>query len=218
MKVCTDACLFGALTANYKIKTANCLDIGTGTGLLSLMLAQKDPDAIIDAVEIDEEAARQASENFSASPWKDRLHIFNSDILSFNSGKKYDLILSNPPFYEDDLRSPDRNKNNARHDTSLSLTGLLEVVNIHLAGDGIFSVLLPNHRVNYFVEEAYKQELFLTKKIQVKQTEKHDYFRGILFFSRKKVQPITSTVSIKGREGNYASEFVAALNEYYLYL
>lgn len=225
MKVCTDACLFGALTANLKLilsvaegQTSNFLDIGTGTGLLSLMVAQKNPDVIIDAVEIDKEAAKQAGENFSASPWKERLHIYNSDILSFKSGKKYDLVISNPPFFEDDLRSPHQNKNNAKHDTSLSLTGLFQVVKSNLAAVGTLAVLLPHHRVNYFIEEADKQGLQLAQKILVKQTEKHDYFRGILFFSTEKAQPVNSAVCIKDNEGNYTPEFTSALKDYYLYL
>ena len=225
MKVCTDACLFGALTANQKLilgvaegQTSNCLDIGTGTGLLSLMVAQKDPDTIIDAVEIDREAAIQAGENFSASPWKKRLHIYNSDILLFRPDRKYDRIFSNPPFFEDDLMSPDQDKNNAKHDTSLSLTELLQVVKHHLAADGTFSVLLPYRRVNHFIEEAGKKELHLTQKILVKQTEKHDYFRGILFFSKEKKQAVQSGMSIKDSEGNYSAEFISALKDYYLYL
>jgi tRNA1Val (adenine37-N6)-methyltransferase len=225
MKVCTDACLFGALTVNHKpayrtgrLQTSNCLDIGAGTGLLSLIFAQKNPGAIIDAVEIDTAAAQQAGENFSASPWKERLNIINSDILLFKPDKKYNLIISNPPFYEDDLKSPDPNKNNAKHDTSLGLDDLLQVVKNNLSSDGSFAVLLPYHRVNYFIEEGDKEQLYLTQKILVKQTEKHDFFRGILFFSRDKVQPVNSEISIKNNEGNYSPGFVSALKDYYLYL
>lgn len=225
MKVCTDACLFGALTANLKLilsevegQTSNCLDIGTGTGLLSLMFAQKNADTIIDAVELDTAAAEQANENFSASPWKERMNIFNTDILSFNIKKKYDLIISNPPFFEDDLRSPDQDKNNAKHDTSLSLTGLLQVVQKYLTKDGMFALLLPHHRVDHFIEEAGKQELYLIQKILVKQTDRHDHFRGILFFGRKNAEPSNASMSIKDKEENYTPEFVAALKEYYLHL
>lgn len=225
MKVSTDACLFGALTANLKLilsvaegQTSNCLDIGTGTGLLSLMFAQKNAEAIIDAVELDTAAAEQANENFAASPWKERLNIFNANILSFTAEKKYDLIITNPPFFEDDLRSPDQDKNNAKHDTSLSLTGLLQVVKTNLSTGGCFAVLLPYRRVDHFIEEAGKHELHLMQKILVKQTDRHDHFRGILFFSRKDVQPVNTSMSIKDMEENYTPEFVAALKDYYLYL
>lgn len=225
MKVCTDACLFGALTSNFKLiqsvaegQTSNCLDIGTGTGLLSLMFAQKNANTIIDAVELDPAAAEQAKENFAASPWKERLNIFNANILSFTAEKKYGLIISNPPFFEDDLRSPDPDKNNAKHDTTLSLTELLQVVKTNLSPGGSFAVLLPYRRVDHFIEEAGKLELYLTRKILVKQTEQHEYFRGILFFSRGKILPVNTSMSIKDKEGNYTPEFVAALKDYYLYL
>ncbi|HMI78726.1 MAG TPA: methyltransferase, partial [Ferruginibacter sp.] len=170
MKVCTDACLFGSLIANGQLLPAHCLDIGTGTGLLSLMYAQKDPLAIIDAVEIDEAVAGQAKENFAASPWAGRLNIFNTDILALHPPEKYDLIFSNPPFFEDDLRSPDEFKNSAKHDTTLDLKQLLQVVDTNLTNEGSFAVLLPYHRVEYFTNEADKAGLHLVEYVLVKQT------------------------------------------------
>ncbi|MEP7255408.1 MAG: methyltransferase [Ferruginibacter sp.] len=218
MKVCTDACLFGAIIANYQMQTANCLDIGTGTGLLSLMYAQKNDNAIIDAVEIDKDAAEQAKNNFTASPWAERLHVFNTDVLVFKAEKKYDCIISNPPFFEDDLKSTDENKNKAKHDTSLSLIQLLQIVETHLNKDGIFAVLLPYHRVNYFIEEVAKANLYLNQQILVRQTAKHDFFRGILFFSPIKNKLQNTEIIIKDNEGKYTDAFVAALKDYYLYL
>ena len=218
MKVCTDACLFGAVAASHQQPVGNCLDIGTGTGLLSLMIAQKNPLSIIDAVEIDAEAAKQAGQNFSASPWADRINVINTDILSLKTGKKYDLIISNPPFFEDDLRSPDETKNNAKHDASLSLVQLLDFVKEHLDENGSFAVLLPYHRLTYFMDEAEKAGMHLTRQVLVKQTGKHDYFRGILFFSFVKTIPKLSEIIIKDNEGNYTPEFIDALKDYYLYL
>lgn len=218
MKVCTDACLFGALVANCNPSTANCLDIGTGTGLLALMFAQKNNSAKIDAVEINSEAATQAKENISASPWADRIQVFNEDILTFNPGKQYNCIISNPPFFEDDLQSKDDAKNNAKHNTSLSFIQLLHVMDAHLTADGFFAVLLPYHRVDYFIEEAGKVGLHLTKQILVKQTLKHKFFRGMLFFKRKEAKPNYTEIIIKDLEHNYTPEFVAALKDYYLFL
>ena len=229
MKVCTDACLFGALVANcnpdsYRESTANCLDIGTGTGLLSLILAQKNNEAKIDAVEIDVLAAEQAKENVAASPWADRIRIFNEDILDFDPGpqnsvsKQYDCIISNPPFFEDDLQSPDDSKNKAKHNTSLSLIQLLQVTDKHLSANGYFSVLLPYHRVEYFITEATKAGFHLNKQILAKQTMKHKFFRGILFFSRKEKEFEKSEIIIKDTNHNYTSDFIALLKDYYLYL
>src|SRR6478672_11745355 len=102
MKVCTDACIFGAWVSNTiagRLHAGNCLDIGTGTGLLALMAAQKST-LHIDSIEIEKNAYVQAGENFSKSPWKDRIEIFHGDINAFSVTKKYDLIISNPPFFE----------------------------------------------------------------------------------------------------------------------
>jgi tRNA1Val (adenine37-N6)-methyltransferase len=219
MKVCTDACLFGAYVADelqqHLVKTI--LDIGTGTGLLSLMLAQK-TTAVIDAVEIDEAAFNQAKENIAQSPWKEKTNIFNSDILKFQPNKKYDCIISNPPFFESDLKSDDEKKNFARHDTSLTLTGLLNAVATHLSNDGFFAVLLPYHRSIYFEEESLKLNFHLIKKILVKQTAKHDYFRAMLIFSRIECATVTDEITIKNEASNYSAEFIELLKDYYLHL
>lgn len=216
MKVCTDGCLFGAVVAENYPTVGNCLDIGTGTGLLSLMYAQKNTGCNIDAVEIDKVAAEQAEQNFAASPWLDRLNIFNTDIVAFDTHKKYNCIISNPPFFEDDLKSQDMAKNNAKHDTSLSLTGLLKIVKEQLSSDGIFAVLLPFHRVNHFIEQAAENNLYLIQQVLIKQTPTHDFFRGILFFSQTKSLSTKSEIIIKNDEGNYTDEFTAALKDYYL--
>ena len=224
MKVCTDACLFGALVAAcpgfwvVNSQPASCLEIGTGTGLLSLMIAQKHAAVKIDAVEIDTAASVQATENIAASPWAGSIQVFNEDVLSFSPDKKYDCIISNPPFFEDDLQSADSAKNNAKHNTSLSLLQLLQVVDRLLAADGFFAVLLPYHRVDYFIEESSKIGLQLSKQILVKQTVKHSFFRGILFFNRKERVPEFCEISIKDAEQNYTPQFSAALKDYYLFL
>ena len=214
MKVCTDACLFGALLpTGYN----HILDIGTGTGLLSLMMAQKNPTAIIEAVEIDNAAAQQATENFNASPWKERMKVFHSDVLNLDRGKIYDCIISNPPFFEGDLQSAEPSKNNAKHNSSLRFQQLIKFVSLHLKTDGCFAVLLPYHRVDYFIKEAVESALYLKQQILVKQTEGHDFFRGILFFSSAKVQPVYSEMEIKNK-GQYTAAFSSALKDFYLSL
>jgi tRNA1Val (adenine37-N6)-methyltransferase len=219
MKVCTDACLFGAYMANElgSLPVSTILDIGAGTGLLSLMLAQK-INALIDAVEIDSAAFDQAKENIAASPWKEKISIHNIDVLDLEQRKKYDHIISNPPFFEDDLRSIDDKKNFAKHDSSLTLEGLLTVIDNHLAIDGSFSVLLPFHRTNYFEEAAMKLNFHPAKKILIRQTPKHNYFRSILIFSRKETITKTEQITIKNEAGIYSGEFIGLLKDYYLYL
>jgi len=224
MKVCTDACLFGAFISTNQLVSPDdpsasfpCLDIGTGTGLLSLMLAQKNPKALIDAVEIDAQAAAQATENFAASPWKDRLRCINTDILSFSPEKKYTFIFSNPPFFEDDLRSADARKNNAKHDTVLHLARLVQRAQELLSEKGVFAALLPGHRVDYFIEAAAEQGLALLQKVWVKQTDKHGHFRGIVFVGHRTANSSESVICIKNEE-TYSPEFVELLKDYYLYL
>ena len=220
MKVCTDACLFGAYIANELLRLSavkNILDIGSGTGLLPLMLAQK-TNAVIDTVEIDLPAFEQAKENIARSLYSSKIEIFNADILQFISNKKYDCIISNPPFFEADLRSGDEKKNAAKHDTSLTYTALINAIDKNLTADGFFSVLLPYHRSNYFEEEAAKLNFCLTQKLLVKQTQKHNYFRAILFFSSSKIAANQSELIIKNEEGNYTDEFTNLLKDYYLYL
>jgi tRNA1Val (adenine37-N6)-methyltransferase len=219
MKVTTDGCLFGSYIAeviqNLKSNIQNCLDIGAGTGLLSLMLAQK-TDILIDAVEVDEPSYLQARENFEGSEWKERLNTSHADILHFNTDKKYDCIISNPPFFEDDLRSIHLNKNKAKHDASLTLKKLLVAIDNNLKDDGIFFVLLPYHRTDYFEKEAANLKFYPLEKMIVKQTSTHDFFRSILLFSRKKNQIKTIALIIKDENGNYSKEFSELLKDYYL--
>ena len=192
-----------------------CLDIGTGTGLLSLMLAQN-TCLVLDAVELDSHAYEQAKQNIQNSPWEGRISIINIDILDYCPPEKYDLIISNPPFFEDDLKSVDSKKNKARHDTTLSLEKLLDVIDKLLIDTGEFGVLLPYHRIDYFIEEAGKKGLNLIEKVLIKQTPGHSYFRGILIFSREMEIPLLNEITIRESSGEYSEEFINLLKDYYL--
>jgi len=218
MKVCTDACLFGAAVADKYQRTASkfhVLDIGAGTGLLSLMLAQKNLSAAIDAVEIDKGAAEQCRDNFKASPWKERLHIHHQPIQEFGINT-YDLIISNPPFYENDLKSDSNKRNLALHSTALGLDDLLDVMVKHLSPHGRFAVLLPHHRSANFTNHARLKDFFLEEAIDVKQTPRHAYFRSILFFSRSNQTAKHSDIIINDEKGKYTAEFTELLKDYYL--
>lgn len=221
MKVCTDACLFGTwitLAECQRSADKQILDIGTGTGLLSLIVAQKNSDAYIDAVELDEAAAKQAAFNFKASPWKERLNIIHGDVRQLILPHKYDLIISNPPFFDNHLKSLDEKRNIALHSDVLSFEILLFVIDQSLKADGNFAVLLPNHRTCYFESLAQAKQFYLKEKVLVKQTPKHNFFRSMLFFSRKNTVTVEKEITIEIQEGKYSNEVVDLLKDYYLYL
>jgi tRNA1Val (adenine37-N6)-methyltransferase len=219
MKVCTDSCLFGGYIADKiekKIITPKRIfDIGSGTGLLSLMIAQKS-EAMIDAVEIDENAFIQTKENFSQSRWSQRLLAFHQDIKGWNSNLKYDLIMSNPPFLENDLKSENASKNVAKHDDTLTLKQLLLSIknNLHIKGN--FAVLLPVHRIEFLIVLCAENDFHLKEELLIKQTPKHSYFRGILLFGTTRRQVISKELIIKNNEGMYTEDFNFLLNDYYL--
>jgi tRNA1Val (adenine37-N6)-methyltransferase len=215
MKVCTDSCILGAWTAR-RVRSANkILDIGAGTGLLSLMLAQKS-EAMLDAIESDAASAAQARENIGQSPWAGRIHLIEADALSFSFPYPYDFIISNPPFFESDLRSPVRNKNKAKHDESLTLDKLISVIRSCLHAEGAFSILLPFHRTAYFETLAAAQGFFLREKLIIRQTPAHDPFRAICLFGYQQTEsPVLQEWNIKNESGNYSAEFVELMREYY---
>lgn len=218
MKVCTDACLFAAWLADEleKMKVENILDIGSGTGLLSLMIAQKNP-ANIHAVEIDKEAAKQATENFSASPWSDRLKVFHGSIQDYQPAAQYDFICSNPPFFENDLKSSNEQRNTALHSSDLSSGELIASIKRLLRPTGHFALLLPYHRSAIVEQLAIRQGFYLHKKISVQQTEKHVFFRSMLMFGSGEKALVEKTMIIR-EKGEYSADFTLLLTDYYLYL
>jgi len=219
MKVCTDACLFGAWIAEKIHNTqgiTNILDVGTGTGLLSLMLAQKS-SAFIDAVEIETEAAEQARENFTASAFKERIKVIEGDIRNLEFKKVYELIISNPPFYENDLKSNNQKKNYALHSKTLRFDALISKTVTLLDPAGTFAVLLPYHRTQAFLDAAIPYNLYSKEQVSIRQTEKHPYFRSILCLSKNESETSKSEIIIK-KEEQYSCEFVALLKDYYLHL
>ena len=220
MKVCTDACLFGSLLASPSLKGSGhtALDIGTGTGLLSLMLAQKNSSIRIDALEIDEAAAVQATENFRASPWKERLQVIQEDARKFIPSHTYDFIFSNPPFFENDLKSSDAGRNLALHSEQLTLEELLQLVKKILSHQGIFAILLPIHRKEYFEKLAAREQLFLRESFLIKQTPGHPFFRVVLFLGREQVVATETVITIQGADRQYTADFCELLKDYYLYL
>ncbi len=224
MKVTTDSCLFGGFVSdrinNSKLIINNCLDIGTGTGLLSLMLSQKN-DCIVDAIEIDNIAAEQATANIAASPFAKKINSIQADGRKFLFEKKYELIISNPPFYEKELKGDNEKKNIAHHSEELSITDLLNIIKDNLSASGKFYLLLPFKR-DAEIKKLIASGIFQIETITyIRQTVKHDYFRMIVsgkFRTENPEETILEEMVIKDEKGNYTSEFIVLLKDYYLHL
>lgn len=182
MKVCTDACVLGAWA---DVQDADrILDIGAGTGLLSLMLAQRNTYAHIDAVEIDAEAFYQAGENVEQSPFHDRITLFHSAVQEFVSDHQYDAIITNPPFFQSDLLSPIEKKNIAHHAKSLDFDEILVAIDRLLKPDGKVNILFPVEEGARFTEKAEQAGWKLVRKMTLFHQEDKKAFRVFLLFQR----------------------------------
>ncbi|HUP11147.1 MAG TPA: methyltransferase [Niastella sp.] len=218
MKVCTDACILGAWFSTKIQNYATVLDIGSGTGLLMMMLAQRS-QAQIHGIEIDTAAYEQLQENASQNDWRKRLKVFSGDARGFPFPVKYDFIISNPPFFQNDLLSTHEGEQVAKHSKHLTLEALLEVIAANLQPHGAFGVLLPYHRWAEFHTLATQQQFFLAEKLTVRHSTKHAPFRSVLHYSRSQhSSAIDFDLNINRETGGYTPEFVELLKPYYLYL
>lgn len=224
MKVTTDACLFGAVVVEQlsRKKPNRILDIGTGTGVLSLMLAQN-TNCRIDAIEIDERAYRQASSNFVQSAWGDRMRAYHSPLQRYQpegpdgTPKRYDLIIVNPPFFKDHMQGQTDSRNRAIHNTELPLEDLVSGVQRLISPDGIAYVLLPYYEMRNFSEMMSNVGFHETMEVPLFTQPGRPAFRTVKGFS-----PATQefkhkeNVVIKDPEKNYTWRFNALLKDYYL--
>ncbi|MDN5200606.1 methyltransferase [Fulvivirgaceae bacterium BMA10] len=217
MKVCQDSCILGAYTVVSSPKKI--LDIGTGTGLLSLMLAQRYKNSFIDAVEINKDAFFQAEGNFANSPWSDKIGLFKSSIQDFALDKKeqYDLIVSNPPFFQNHLRSNDASKNVAIHNDSLSFGDLAMSVHKLLSVGGSLFVMYPEDQSFMFEKEMVSRNLYPQNRLIIKDKATKPILRIITNYSRiNTVDTKTENLIIKQPDGTYTKEFADLLKDYYL--
>jgi tRNA1Val (adenine37-N6)-methyltransferase len=218
MKVCTDACILGAWFAEKIPSYSLVLDAGSGTGLLMFMLAQKSK-AEIHGIEIDLDAYKQSKENINENKFKERMKVFPGDLRDYSFPEKYDLIISNPPFFEHSLLSPTDKKNIAKHSKELTLEELIKAIDANLKPTGSFGVLLPYDRSEYFEELASRNNFYLKEKLIVKQTPEHNFFRTVMHFSRiKNAKPEEFELTILGEGGDYTDEFMELMKDYYLNL
>ncbi|MBX5438536.1 MAG: methyltransferase [Thermoflavifilum sp.] len=224
MKITTDACAFGAFVANllqeYAFHPAIVVDVGTGTGLLALMLAQQlHPPFRILALEMDEAACAQAQENFAASPWQPHLQAIHADVRRWTCQQPAELIISNPPFFHGQLASANDKKALAFHDQALNLEELLCFANEHLAVAGWLAVLLPQQRRQEFCHLALRRGFHLLGECQMyahAHKQKPHVVAGI--FSRQPTIPRRIKLVYRDEQGNETPLFRKWLSPYYLYL
>jgi tRNA1Val (adenine37-N6)-methyltransferase len=231
MKVSTDACIQGAWASRWLQQhrhsgDVKILDIGTGTGLLSLMLLQLNPGSSMDAIELNENAFLQARKNFNSSPWSDKLvvyhHSLNDYVAKSGNGlehKQYHFIICNPPFFHNHLQAQQKARNDARHSISLSKADLAHAVSILLDAKGFFCVMYPCTEWNDWLQVGKDHDLYALSTIEVRPKAKMQPNRVIGLFAKKNNQPSeTETLVIYEEDKNYTEQFKALLQPYYLAL
>lgn len=218
MKVGTDGVLLGAW-APVDRDPFSILDIGAGTGLIALMLAQRSSAEEIEAIEIDENAYLEAVENFEESPWNDRLFCFHASLDDFMDeleDEEYDLIVSNPPFYSENVSSGNESRDNARQNQSLPFSDLVEAASVLLSGEGIFCVVIPFKEEANFIELAREEGLFPFKITHVKGTPDSEIKRALLAFSRSELEVQVNELIIETSRHRYTPEYIDLTREFYL--
>lgn len=211
VKVGTDAVLLGAWTDFSG--AGRILDIGTGCGVLALIAAQRNTHATIDAVEIDDAAAAQAAENFTASPWPDRLRAHRMDVRRMKSAEPYDLIICNPPYYEGEAPSPDDRRSLAKHGGELSFPELMEVVDRLLAPEGRFNVVLPMNRELEFTSLAAERGSSPSHCCSVRYLASRPPKRVMLELRRGKVERADDEVVVGTAPGKPDAKYAALVSD-----
>ena len=216
MKIGTDGVLLGAW-APIDNHPFSVLDIGTGTGIIALMLAQRSAAQQIDALEIDEAAYEQATDNFENSPWNDRLFCFHAGLDEFieEPEEEYDLIVSNPPFYSEDYKTENESRDLARFQDAMPFEQLLEAADLLLSEHGIFTVIIPFKEEENFIALANEFELYPLKITRVKGTPTTEIKRSLLAFSRNETTdlPIDELV-IETARHVYTQEYIGLTKDF----
>ena len=218
MKIGTDGVLLGAWTP-IENNPFSILDIGTGTGIIALMLSQRSAAEQIDALEIDDEAYEQATDNFENSPWNDRLYCFHAGLDEFveEPEDEYDLIVSNPPFYTDDFKSATEQRDLARFADAMPFADLIEAADLLLSENGIFSVIIPFKEEENFLALAAAYELYPLKITRVKGTPTTEIKRSLLAFSRNEnADFLIDELIIETARHIYTPEYIELTKDFYL--
>lgn len=219
MKVGTDGVLLGAWAACLSDvpSIASCLDIGTGSGLIALMLAQRFPQANIDAIDIDDASLQQAQENVDASPFSSKIFVVKRDFNSINEeSNKYDLIASNPPFYKEYTFGGDEVRDAARHTASLPFERLISNASRLLSKQGIFSVIIPYGEAAAFISLCATEKLYLTRRTDVRTREKKAFKRTLLEFQKEIRSASSTTLTLLDTLNNRTVQYTELTKDFYL--
>jgi tRNA1Val (adenine37-N6)-methyltransferase len=218
MKVGTDGVLLGAWASVEGC--SQLLDVGTGSGLIALMLAQRKRDAFITAIEIDEDACRQATDNVNASPFSARITVERSSFQQFTTTfrQQYDMVVSNPPFFKKSLLPPDPGKANARHSVSLSLDELLQGVKQSLKPYGRIALILPADRLTELVRLTHDTSLALRRLTHVVPAPGKAVRRILVELSPQTGELMETELLIEVSRHHYSPEFTRLVRDFYLHL
>jgi tRNA1Val (adenine37-N6)-methyltransferase len=214
MKVGTDGVLLGAWA--HAIKPTSILDIGTGTGLIALMLAQRYPKANVTGVEMDKKACVDAQANFDRATFSKRLKLIHDKIQHVDVGLGYDLIVSNPPFFQNGLQTPDDRRTNARHTTELTYFDLIKSVNRLLSKNGEFALIIPFDQNTIVIEMAKSFELYPSRHTCTKGNSDAPTKRSLLQFAREETETTQDTLTIEYGRHVYSDAYKKLTSEFYL--
>ena len=219
MKIGTDAVLLGAWTG-LDSQPNSILDIGAGTGILALIMAQRSTAELIDALEIDADAYEQCVENFETSDWGDRLFCYHASLDEFTEEieDQYDLIISNPPFYTDTFKTENEVRNQARFEDAMPFNILLKSVSKLLSPTGHFNVVIPFSEETSFIELAAKEGLYPSKILNIRGQKSSPLKRSMICFTFKKQAIETRELVIEIARHQYTKEYTSLTKDFYLKL
>ena len=214
MKVGTDGALLGAWSDVSKAN--NILDIGTGTAIISMMVAQRNSTAAITAIEIDEKALIDANFNVENCPWNNRIKIIQSSLQEFTPTLKFDSIISNPPFFENSLKSNSRSKIKARHTDSLHYSDILNFASIHLSNIGVLHLILPVENAEKCIETAIEDGFYLKRICKVHPVPNKNAHRFVFELTKTATPTITESLIIEtGKRHDYSQHYIALTKAFY---
>lgn len=217
MKIGTDAVLLGAWTS-IENNPFSILDIGAGTGILGLMLAQRSTSELIDAIEIDNDAYEQCVNNFEASPWGDRLFCYHASLEEFieEIEDQYDLIICNPPYYSEDYKTENKSRDLARFQDAMPFEHLLDSVSQLLSENGLFSAVIPFKEENLFIALASRYNLFPKRILHVKGHPASEIKRSLMEFSFFETKTEISDLIIETERHQYTEDYINLTKDFYL--